>query len=166
MTTRVGPVGSGAAAFAGGLVFGVGLVVAGMTDPAKVLGFLDVAGAWDPSLALVMVGAIGVHAILSRVVKRRRAPLLDARVHPPRSRTVDERLVVGAALFGVGWGLAGYCPGPGLVSLAGARTGALAFVGAMLAGVALERMLFRREAPDLADDLVATGAGATSPSDG
>src|SRR5262245_27388916 len=105
------------AAFASGALFGVGLLVSGMTDPAKVTGFLDLFGAWDPSLALVMVGAVGVHVVLRRLVTRRRAPLFDASFHDPTARTIDAPLVAGAAIFGLGWGIAGYCPGPSIVSL-------------------------------------------------
>ncbi|MGD0529469.1 MAG: DUF6691 family protein [Polyangiaceae bacterium] len=120
---------------ASGALFAVGLTLAGMTDPARVIGFLDVTGAWDPSLAFVMIGAIGVHALLYRLIARRRAPLFDTAFHPPASKKVDGKLVAGAALFGVGWGTAGYCPGPGLASLTSAP--AAVFVAAMAAGFLL-----------------------------
>jgi hypothetical protein len=131
------------AAFVSGLVFAVGLVVAGMTDPAKVLGFLDFTGDWDPSLAFVMGGAILVYAPLYRVVTRRRSSWLGE-FHLPRRRDIDSRLVAGAVLFGLGWGLVGFCPGPALVSLASFRVGALVVTGSMLAGMVLFALWERR----------------------
>jgi uncharacterized membrane protein YedE/YeeE len=122
-----------------GLVFAVGLGVSGMTQPSKVIGFLDVAGAWDASLALVMAGAVGVHMALYRLILRRRSPLLAERFALLTRNDIDGPLVVGAAIFGVGWGLAGYCPGPALASLGSGATSALVFVAAMLAGMALFR---------------------------
>jgi uncharacterized membrane protein YedE/YeeE len=124
-------------AFVSGALFSVGLALAGMTRPEKVLGFLDVAGRWDPSLALVMGGAIAVMAPVVLWVKRRRVgrPLFDDRLHEPETRAIDGRLLLGAALFGVGWGLVGYCPGPALVALMSGAGPAVAFVGAMLAGL-------------------------------
>lgn len=124
-----------AAAFVAGLVFAVGLAVAGMTQPSKVVGFLDFFGDWDPSLAFVMGGAIAVHALLFRLVTRRRSPLAAEVFQIPRRRDLTPQLVVGAALFGIGWGLGGYCPGPGLVSLPTLGADALAFVAAMMAGM-------------------------------
>jgi hypothetical protein len=118
-----------------GAMFGAGLLLAGMTRPEKVLGFLDVTGRWDPSLAFVMVGAIGVHAIAYRLIRRRPSPLLDTRFHWPTETGIDGRLLAGAALFGVGWGLAGFCPGPALVAAATGASSALVFVGAMIAGM-------------------------------
>ena len=138
--------GHGAALLAG-LLFGVGLGLSGMTLPSKVLGFLDVTGHWDPSLMLVMVGAIGVHAALYRVIRRRRSPLFDDVFHVPTSRVLDGKLVGGALLFGVGWGLGGFCPGPALVSLATGHTGPLVFLGAMLLGMGLQRAVGGRPAP-------------------
>lgn len=121
-------------AFASGLLFGAGLLVSGMTRPAKVIAFLDPLGAWDPSLAFVMAGAVAVYAAGVRWSKSRHAalaaPLLSA---PPASR-IDRPLLVGSAIFGVGWGLGGYCPGPSLVALGAAGLGTLIFVGFMLAG--------------------------------
>lgn len=117
-----------------GLLFSVGLAAAGMTDANKVLGFLDVSGGWDPSLALVMVGAIGVHALVHRLAARRQRPLFDARFHGPTNKTIDGRLVAGAALFGAGWGLAGYCPGPVLVSVVTGALVPLVFVLTMSLG--------------------------------
>jgi uncharacterized protein len=121
-----------------GAIFAIGLALGGMTIPAKITGFLDVGGSWDPALVFVMVGAIAVYAPLLRVIRRRPAPLLDARFHWPQRAAVDARLIGGAMIFGVGWGLSGYCPGPALVSLA-SGTGALVFVIAMLAGIAIGR---------------------------
>jgi uncharacterized protein len=118
-----------------GLLFGAGLVLSGMTKPAKVIGFLDPFGAFDPSLLFVMAGAIGVHFVAYRWMKRRSAPLFAPKFVVPTRRDIDAKLLAGAALFGAGWGLGGYCPGPGVVSLAGAGSQALVFVAAMLAGM-------------------------------
>lgn len=100
-----------------GLVFGLGLIVSGMANPAKVLGFLDLAGRWDPSLALVMAGAIAVGSVAFLLAKNRTRSLLGAEMKLPTASHIDRRLVVGSALFGMGWGIAGFCPGPGLVAL-------------------------------------------------
>lgn len=124
-------------ALASGLLFGVGLVVSGMTRPGKVQGFLDVTGHWDPSLMFVMAGGIAVHVALFRLVTRRAHPLFDKRFHLPTRRDIDANLVLGAALFGVGWGLAGYCPGPGLVSLGSGGVAGLVFVATMVVGFLL-----------------------------
>ena len=118
-----------------GVLFGVGLVVSGMANPAKVLNFLDVAGQWDPSLAFVMGGAVIASLIGYRLVWRRRAPLLMDRFEIPSATAIDPRLVAGAAIFGVGWGIGGFCPGPALTSLTLAAPGTLVFVPAMLAGM-------------------------------
>lgn len=125
------------AAFAAGLIFGIGLIVSGMSDPAKVLGFLDLAGEWDPSLAFVMVGAILVGMIGYAVARRRTAAFLGGVMHLPTARHIDRRLVLGSLIFGVGWGLAGFCPGPAIVSLGAGQDKAAVFVIAMLAGMAL-----------------------------
>lgn len=117
-----------------GVLFGVGLALAQMIDPNKVLAFLDVAGAWDPSLVLVMGGGAGVTALLFPWVLRRPQPKLDSRFHLPGKRQLDARLIGGAALFGIGWGLAGYCPGPALVALTIGTAEPWLFVLAMLAG--------------------------------
>ncbi len=127
-----------------GAVFALGLALGGMTVPATVTGFFDVGGAWDPRLAFVMAGAIAVYAPLWRIIRRRSAPLLADRFHPPTARGIDARLVGGAAIFGVGWGLSGYCPGPALVSLAGGGISAVVFVVAMVAGIALARGVTQR----------------------
>lgn len=130
----------------GGLLFGTGLGVAGMTRPEKVLGFLDVAGAWDASLAFVMLGGIAVHAALYRLIRRRPSPLFDVRFHVPDRRDLDAPLLAGAALFGAGWGLAGYCPGPGLVSAAAGRPEAWLFVTTMTLGILLQHAVGHRPA--------------------
>ena len=126
-------------ALAAGTVFGLGLAVAQMTDPRKVLGFLDVAGAWDASLLFVMGGAVVLAAAGFRAVLRRPAPRWDTRFHVSTRRGIDAPLLLGAVLFGIGWGLAGYCPGPALASLAFGNAEALWFLPAMLAGMALQR---------------------------
>lgn len=127
-----------------GLVFGLGLIVSGMANPAKVLGFLDLAGAWDPSLALVMAGAISVGAIAFAVAGRRTTSLIGAEMKLPAARHIDRRLVVGSTLFGMGWGIAGFCPGPGLVALGMGEVKALVFVAAMLAGMGVFEWMERR----------------------
>jgi hypothetical protein len=126
-----------------GALFATGLVVGGMTVPAKVVGFLDVGGAWDPQLAFVMGGAVAVYAWLLRIIRRRSSPLVSDRFYWPAARTIDVRLVGGAAIFGVGWGLSGYCPGPALTSLAGGGSSAIVFVVAMLGGMAVTRAMER-----------------------
>jgi uncharacterized membrane protein YedE/YeeE len=131
------------ALLAGGL-FGVGLVIAGMTQPAKVVGFLDFFGDWDPSLAFVMGGAMVVYIVGFRLVVRRGRPLLDAQLHLPTRRDIDLPLIAGATLFGAGWGLAGYCPGPGFVSLGSWATNAIIFVVAMIVGMALHQLIIVR----------------------
>jgi uncharacterized membrane protein YedE/YeeE len=122
-------------AFVAGLAFGVGLVVSQMANPAKVLGFLDLAGRWDPSLAFVMAGAIAVAVIGFALAGRRPTTLLGTPVQLPTTRVIDARLVGGALLFGVGWGLAGFCPGPAFVALGAGHVKALVFIAAMLAGM-------------------------------
>jgi hypothetical protein len=130
-----------------GLVFGIGLIVSGMANPAKVLGFLDVAGAWDPSLALVMAGAIAVGLGAFALARSRTVSYLGLDMKLPAAHHVDRRLIGGSAVFGIGWGIAGFCPGPALVVLGMAQAKALVFVGAMLAGMALFELLERRPAP-------------------
>jgi uncharacterized protein len=120
---------------AAGLMFGLGLIAAGMTDPAKVLAFLDLAGAWDPSLALVMGGAIAVALVPFGWAKRHRRTLSGEPLHWPRAQGIDLRLLGGGALFGIGWGLAGLCPGPAVVALAAGLADVWIFVLAMLAGL-------------------------------
>jgi uncharacterized membrane protein YedE/YeeE len=127
-----------------GLVFGLGLIVSGMANPAKVLGFLDLGGNWDPSLALVMAGAIAVGSAAFLLAKNRTRSLLGAEMKLPTASHIDRRLVTGSALFGMGWGIAGFCPGPGLVALGMGESKALVFVAAMLAGMAVFELLERR----------------------
>lgn len=126
-----------------GLLFGVGLVYSGMTDPGKVQGFLDLAGRWDPSLAFVMVGAILVGFFAFRIARRRSVSLLGSTMQLPRSRDIDRRLVLGSVVFGLGWGLAGYCPGPALVSIGAGQAKAGLFVLAMIVGMLLYEMAER-----------------------
>jgi uncharacterized protein len=123
--------------FAVGLVFGLGLIVAGMTDPAKVIGFLDLAGAWDPSLGFVMGGAILVGLVAFTVARKRTQTFLGEALHLPTRRDIDRRLVLGSLTFGAGWGLAGFCPGPALVTMAAGHPKAILFVAAMLVGMGL-----------------------------
>jgi len=125
-------------AAASGALFGVGLLISGMTQPAKVIGFLDVTGAWDPSLALVIGGAVAVYAVLLRLTKRRSDPWFDVKFHLPTRNDVDFPLIAGAALFGIGWGLGGLCPGPGLVAAASGSLPALAFVASMIVGMLVQ----------------------------
>ncbi|WP_296509874.1 YeeE/YedE family protein [Rhodoferax sp.] len=131
------------AEFVAGLLFGLGLILAGMTNPAKVLAFLDLAGAWDPSLALVMGGGIAVGVLAFAAAKGRARSLLGQAMRWPRASRIDRRLVLGSLLFGAGWGLAGFCPGPAVVSLAIGGTGVYIFVAAMLAGMVLFECLER-----------------------
>jgi len=120
-----------------GLVFGLGLLLSGMTDPGKVQGFLDLAGAWDPSLAFVMGGAVLVGLGAFALARRRTQTFLGGALQLPKSGGIDRRLLAGTLLFGAGWGLAGFCPGPALVTAAMLEPKALLFVAAMLAGMAL-----------------------------
>ena len=124
-------------AFVTGTIFGIGLILSGMTDPSKVIGFLDLAGHWDPSLAFVMGGAILVGVIAFRFARGREKSLLGDEMRLPSSSQVDRRLVLGSLAFGTGWGLAGYCPGPALVSIAQGGAQPLIFVAAMLAGMVI-----------------------------
>ncbi|WP_411883331.1 DUF6691 family protein [Polaromonas sp. YR568] len=130
-----------------GAVFGLGLLVSGMANPAKVLGFLDLAGPWDPSLALVMAGAIAIASIAFGVAGRRTLSLMGQEIKLPSSRTVDRRLVGGSLLFGIGWGIAGFCPGPALVALGMGEGKAAVFVVAMLAGMGVFELLDRQRKP-------------------
>lgn len=123
--------------FFSGLLFASGLVISGMTQPQKVIGFLDVGGQWDASLAFVMGGAVLVHSIAYRLIMNRASPFLAQSFSLPQKRDVDRRLVLGSMFFGVGWGLLGYCPGPALVSLATGSREVLLFVGSMLFAMAL-----------------------------
>ena len=132
------------ASFGAGGLFAIGLGVSGMTKPSKVVGFLDVFGAWDASLAFVMVGAIAIYVVAHRLITRRATPLFDTRFHLPTRKGIDARLVIGAAIFGGGWALGGYCPGPGLVTAATGALPAVAFVISMAVGVKLEHRFSRR----------------------
>ena len=129
-----------------GLLFGFGLLISGMADPAKVVNFLDVLGTWDPSLAFVTAGAVAVTFVGYRAAFRRSAPLLTQRFHLPTATTIDRRVVLGAAIFGIGWGLTGFCPGPAIVSIPLLAQGTMVFVPAMLAGMAIARALVARNA--------------------
>lgn len=126
-------------AVASGLLFGSGLLLSGMTRPSKVLGFLTISADWDPSLLFVMMGAIAVHALGYRLVVQRGAPLADDRFWLPKQTLIDARLVAGAAIFGVGWGLSGYCPGPAVVSLASGSLPLIVFLIALLLGSVLSK---------------------------
>jgi uncharacterized protein len=122
-----------------GALFGVGLLISGMTQPSKVVSFLDVTGSWDPSLAFVMGGAVAVYSVLFRLTKKRRSdPWLDVKFHLPTRNDIDFPLIAGGALFGVGWGLGGLCPGPGLVAAASGSIPAIAFAASMLGGMLLQ----------------------------
>jgi uncharacterized membrane protein YedE/YeeE len=127
-----------------GLIFGLGLIISGMSNPAKVLGFLDITGAWDPSLALVMAGAIGVGLVAFWLARQRTTSLLGVHMALPTARDIDRRLVLGSLLFGMGWGMAGFCPGPALVALGLGEVKAIVFVVAMLLGMALFELLEQR----------------------
>jgi uncharacterized protein len=138
--------------FAVGLLFGIGLILSGMTDPGKVIGFLDLFGAWDPSLALVMGGAILVGAVAFALAKRRTTTFLGGALRLPSSDAIDRPLVLGSLLFGAGWGLAGFCPGPALVSLGAGQPKAAVFVLAMLAGMLVFEVAQRGAAPAVTSD--------------
>jgi len=135
-------------ALVAGLLFGLGLAISGMFDPAKVLGFLDIAaiasGGWDPSLAFVMAGGLAVTLPAFQIARRWRQPVAAAEFQTPRAKGLDARLLLGALLFGIGWGLVGYCPGPALAALAFAVPGTIVFVLAMAAGMLLQALVARR----------------------
>ena len=130
--------------FVVGLIFGIGLIISGMTNPAKVIGFLDLAGLWDPSLAFVMGGAIFVGVVAFAFAKRRAVSFFGDALHWPTSSAIDRRLIIGSLIFGAGWGLAGFCPGPALVSFSAGVPKAIAFVAAMLVGMALFEVIERK----------------------
>ncbi|MFS2007848.1 DUF6691 family protein [Duganella sp. CT11-25] len=127
-----------------GLIFGVGLIISGMANPAKVLGFLDLAGTWDPSLAFVMAGAVFIGFFAFLYAARRKTTLLGKELKLPTATKIDRRLVLGSILFGAGWGLAGFCPGPALVALGTVSPKAILFVLAMLAGMGVFELIERR----------------------
>ena len=131
-------------ALAAGLLFGLGLIVSQMANPAKVLGFLDLAGSWDPSLAFVMGGAVAIAAAAFAIARRRRTSLLGAPMSWPAATRIERSLLVGSAMFGIGWGLAGFCPGPALVAAASGQPKAWLFVIAMLTGMALHSLFTKR----------------------
>lgn len=134
------------ASVASGLIFGIGLLVSGMSNPEKVLGFLDIAGLWDPSLAFVMGGAIVVGLFAFAFARRRTLSFLGYHMKLPAGDRVDKRLVIGSLLFGAGWGLAGFCPGPGLVALGAGEAKAAVFVISMIAGMAVFELLEKARA--------------------
>lgn len=127
-----------------GLLFGLGLALAQMTDPGKVLGFLDLAGDWDPSLLFVLGGAVGLAALGFRLILLRHQPLFDSRFHLPARRAIDTPLLLGSALFGIGWGIGGYCPGPAIAQLAAPNSETWIFLPAMLLGIWLRHALAGR----------------------
>ena len=131
--------------FVVGLLFGLGLMLSGMTDPAKVIGFLDLFGNWDPSLAFVMGGAIAVGFFAFALAKKRTTNFLGGALHLPKSTHIDKRLVFGNLAFGAGWGLAGFCPGPALVSMAAGQDKALVFVLSMVFGMIVYELIQRRK---------------------
>jgi hypothetical protein len=134
-------------AFLSGLVFGIGLIVSQMVNPAKVLGFLDIAGRWDPSLALVMAGAVAVGLVAFGWARKRSTTLLATPMRLPQVTSLDQRLVGGSLLFGIGWGLAGFCPGPAVVALGAGHAKALVFVLAMLGGMVSFELFERMRLP-------------------
>lgn len=137
------------AALGSGMVFGLGLSLAQMTNPDKVLNFLDISGAWDPSMLLVLGGAVVLSALTFRLVLKRRVPLWDSLFHMPLPRAIDQPLIVGSTLFGIGWGLSGYCPGPAIASLGFGNPEALWVVPSIIAGAALQRWSHYRQTADI-----------------
>jgi hypothetical protein len=129
------------AAFFSALMFGLGLGVAGMTLPSKVIGFLDVTGNWDPSLAFVMIGAIAVHSVSYRLITMRASPILTANFQIPAKRQIDPKLILGSLLFGAGWGLGGFCPGPAIGAAVSGVSSVLVFLVSMIAGVYLHQFI-------------------------
>lgn len=142
MSPRLGK--QNAVSFAVGFIFAIGLAISGMTQPQKIIGFLN-PWEWDPSLLFVMIGAVGVHIVAYPLVRKRTSPLLETKWHVPTRKDVTARLVFGAILFGIGWGLGGFCPGPGVTSLASGDLRAFLFVGAMMVGM----ILFKKTEPYL-----------------
>jgi len=145
MAFEESPMNSNLSSFASGLIFGLGLVISQMTNPVRVLAFLDVAGAWDPTLALVMVGALLTLGILQRLIRKRPEQIQDTDLQTcinPKSR-IDAKLITGSAIFGIGWGLSGFCPGPALIILTSGLAGSYVFAGAMFIGFFLFNVLHR-----------------------
>ncbi len=132
--------------FTAGVIFAIGLVISGMTNPAKVIGFLDIFGNWDYSLAFVMVGAIGVNLVSFSLIKKRGQAWCGDSLDLPKAKLVDSRLVMGSILFGLGWGILGICPGPGIVNLVTLHPVALSFVGSMIVGMLLYRFMLEKRA--------------------
>ena len=130
--------------FFGGIIFALGLGISGMTEPQKIIAFLDIFGEWDPSLVFVMVGAISTHALLRPLVMKRPTPLFDNKFYLPTATTLDKKLICGAALFGAGWGISGLCPGPGLTTLVTGTPYGLVFIGCLLTGMLAARFLERK----------------------
>jgi uncharacterized membrane protein YedE/YeeE len=135
---------NGLAALVVGFIFSLGLGLSGMTQPQKVVGFLDLFGNWDPSLMFVMVGAIGVHLVSYRLIRRRNSPLLSMTWHVPDRKDITPALLLGAVIFGIGWGLAGFCPGPAVTSLASLSVKPLVFVASMIGGMLIFRAVDSR----------------------
>ena len=131
--------------FVVGMLFGLGLLLSGMTDPGKIIGFLDIFGNWDPSLAFVMAGAIAVGFFAFGLAKKRTTTILGGALRLPTASHIDKRLIIGSTVFGVGWGLAGFCPGPALVSMASGQIQAAWFVAAMIAGMLAFELLERKK---------------------
>ncbi|NBY18862.1 YeeE/YedE family protein [bacterium] len=132
-------------AYLSGLIFAIGLAISGMTQPKKVLAFLDVLGDWDPSLMFVMVGAIGIYSVAYRSVLKKEKPILENKLQIPEPKKVDKPLIIGAALFGIGWGLAGFCPGPALTSLGTLQATPLIFTVGLFGGMFLFKILRDRK---------------------
>ncbi len=141
-------------ALASGILFAIGLGISGMTKPSKVLSFLDVTGAWDPSLCCVMGAALGVGLVAFPIVMRRARPLFDDRFHVPGTSTIDLRLVAGSALFGAGWGLGGFCPGPAIVGVASGATATWVFAAAMFVGLVAVGLVLRFRGRDAAAESI------------
>ena len=129
-----------------GLIFGLGLIVSGMANPEKVLGFLDIAGAWDPSLAFVMAGAIIVGVVAFAVARKRTLSFLGFNMTLPANNRIEKRLIIGSMMFGIGWGIAGFCPGPALVALGAGEAKGVVFVASMVAGMVIFELFERRKA--------------------
>jgi uncharacterized protein len=154
------------ASFGCGLVFGIGLLISGMTEPSKVLGFLDLFGAWDATLAFVMAGAVAVASAGFALARSKSAPLLASSFAWPSRRDIDAPLIIGSAVFGIGWGLSGICPGPALVNLAGLSAPIIVFVVAMMAGMIGYEFWQRRQAATYVAKDTPPGIAIATPSDG
>lgn len=154
------------ASFVCGLVFGIGLLISGMTEPSKVLGFLDLFGAWDATLAFVMAGAVAVSWVGFALARRRSAPVLASQFAWPTRNDIDAPLIAGSAMFGIGWGLSGICPGPALVNFAGLSAPIIVFVAAMVTGMFGFELWQRRTAATDAAKGALPGASIATPSDG